>query len=215
MTASRDKRLADQIRYYRHRAAEYDETSYFDLELVWPRVDAILDRLNPTGATLELACGTGVWTSRLAARVPSLLAVDTSPEVVAVARRRVGRDVEFVLADAFALPLRAAQFDTVFFAAWMSHVPTDRFAEFWTTLGRLLRPGGRAVFMDESPSRAHELYVDTDIVARETRDGVVHRAVKVFWSPSALEARLHELGWDADVAEDGDDWIVGSAHRRG
>jgi demethylmenaquinone methyltransferase/2-methoxy-6-polyprenyl-1,4-benzoquinol methylase len=126
----------------------------------------------------------------------------------------VSRETQFVLADAFALPLRA-RFDTVFFAAWLSHVPTDRFAEFWAAVGRLLRPGGRALFIDEAPSRSHELFIDTDMVLRETRDGVVHRAVKVFWAPNALEARLHELGWVGQVAHDGDDWIVGSAHNRG
>ena len=120
--------------------------------------------------------------------------------------------MQFVLADAFALPLRG-RFDTVFFAAWLSHVPTDLFAEFWAAVARLLTPGGRALFIDESPSRANELFVDTDVVVRETRDGVVHRAVKVFWAPGALEARLHEMGWVAQVAEDGDDWIVGAATR--
>src|SRR4051812_40807239 len=208
----RDPRLDAQVRYYRHRAREYDSTSYGHLEELAPRIDRVLDELGPRGNVIELACGTGFWTSRLAPRVDALLAVDTSPETIAIARTRVTDTVDFVVGDAFALPVRGA-FDTVFMAAWLSHVPTDLFDVFWSGLAVFLRPGGRVLIMDESPSRTRELFVDDDVVLRETSDGVVHRAVKVFWEPADLMARLQALGWSAKVRDDGNGWLIGSATR--
>src|SRR4051812_36363298 len=209
----RDPRLDAQVRYYRHRAREYDSTSYGDFDELAPRIDRVLDELGPRGHAIELACGTGFWTSRLAQRVDSLLAVDTSPETIAIARSRVTDNVDFVVGDAFALPVRGV-FDTVFMAAWLSHVPTDLFDDFWSSLAGLLRPGGRVLIMDEAPSRARELFVDEDVVVRETSDGVVHRAVKVFWEPAELMARLQALLWSANVRDDGNGWLIGTATPR-
>ena len=90
-------------------------------------------------------------------------------------------------------------------------LPTDRFAEFWSNLVPLLRPGGRVLFVDESPARNHEDFVDAELVERCTNDGVVHRAVKVFWSPDELQRALRQIGSLATVEVAEQDWIVGAA----
>jgi demethylmenaquinone methyltransferase/2-methoxy-6-polyprenyl-1,4-benzoquinol methylase len=207
---TRDPRLADQIDYYRRRAPEYDETSYGHIADLGAEVDGILDQLAPRGRTLEIACGTGVWTEHLATRVTSLLALDAAPEALALARRRARAD--FVIADAFALPVRA-RFDTVFFSAWMSHVPTDRFDEFWAQL----YIADRVLFVDEyDVRRPSERFVDNqnDVAERCLVDGTTHRLVKVFWSPAELVARLNRLGWEAAVNPVDHGWLIGTARQR-
>jgi ubiquinone/menaquinone biosynthesis C-methylase UbiE len=60
--------LAEQIEYYRHRAAEYDETSRppgDSLAGNGHELVAALGRSEATGNVLEIASGTGAWTTQL------------------------------------------------------------------------------------------------------------------------------------------------------
>jgi 2-polyprenyl-3-methyl-5-hydroxy-6-metoxy-1,4-benzoquinol methylase len=60
-----------------------------------------------------------------------VVAIDASPEVIAINRQRVQSDrVDYVVADVFAWQ-RHAQFDAVFFGFWLSHVPLEQFERFW------------------------------------------------------------------------------------
>ena len=106
--------LAEQVAYYRARAPEYLD-DLLDVpgssELV-----AVLDAFGPDGHVLELACGPGTWTPRLVRDAASVTAIDAAPEMLALARERVGDDdrARFVLADLFAW--RPEQrYDVVFF----------------------------------------------------------------------------------------------------
>src|SRR5437763_16901094 len=102
---SGDDILRDQIDYYRARAGEYDEWWFrqgrydrgHEFNTRWHSetgaVEAALDawtaRRRPR-SVLELACGTGVFTRRIAPRVARGPAVDASSEVSAINRARVG-----------------------------------------------------------------------------------------------------------------------------
>jgi SAM-dependent methyltransferase len=150
-----DDLLAEQRSYYRARAPEYDEwwqrRGRFDRgheqELEWQRQVAVVDNaltsFGAYGSVLELAGGTGWWTERLARTAEHLTVVDSSPEVLALNRERVGRsDVDYVVKDLY--DWRAGtKYDVVFFSFWLSHVPRDRFGEFcpWFTPASLLRAG--------------------------------------------------------------------------
>ncbi len=68
--------LAEQARYYRERAGEYDDWWFrrgrydrgADANARWfadaAEVEDALERFQPSGQVLELACGTGLWTRR-------------------------------------------------------------------------------------------------------------------------------------------------------
>ena len=214
MTDGEDPVLAGQLRYYRARADEYDDTSYGAATAERASVGVVARTIEPLGDMLELACGTGIWTRELAPRATSYLAVDGAPEMLARAREAVGDcQVDFELADIFGYrPSRT--YDTVFFAAWLSHVPESRFNEFWSVVDAALAPGGRAVCVDELPSRAiHETGRDGDLATRTLRDGSRHRIVKVFWEPDELTARLAAVGWTATVTPTVNDWFVATAIR--
>jgi demethylmenaquinone methyltransferase/2-methoxy-6-polyprenyl-1,4-benzoquinol methylase len=204
--------LANQLEYYRRRAGEYDATAYGDVASARHRIARLVRTMQPTGAVLEIACGTGLWTEALAARAESVLAIDAAPEMLTIARERVRADnVEFEVADVFAWqPNR--RFDVVFFSAWLSHVPTARFDDFWRLLRALLAPGGRVLFLDEHPDeRGKEAYLPgaDEVVARQLQDGSTYRVVKNFVDPDELTRRLDELGWRGRVVRDGTDWVFG------
>jgi ubiquinone/menaquinone biosynthesis C-methylase UbiE len=203
--------LAEQLAFYRAQAPRYERDAYLDQH--W---DQAIEELPIVGDILELACGSGHWTPMLAARGRSVTAVDAAPEMLALARQRVGSAsaVEFVEADIFSWqPPR--RYDTIFFAFWLTHVPPTRFAAFWSMVRTALAPGGQACFLD-SPSREreHERIANdqaTPAVWRRLHDGTEHRVVKVFYSPAELVARLAGLGWSANAYEASGPLLLGTA----
>ena len=209
-----DEVLADQIGYYRRRAGEYDATAYGDVAVARPRIARLVAQMRPSGNVLEIACGTGLWTEALAELADTVTAIDTAPEVIEIARARVGSAaVTFEVADVFSWAT-SSRFDVVFFSAWLSHVPTSRFEQFWQLLRPLLAVGGRVLFIDEHVDvREKEAYVAgrDEIVERELRDGEKFRIIKNFVDPQRLEDQLRRMGWDCEIRRDGDDWIYGEA----
>ena len=111
----------------------------------------------PGGRILDVATGTGKVAADLHARVQpggSVLAVDISPGMIEVARRRfAGRTgLEFVAGDAMALPAEDGTFDAATIAFGMRNLPDYRrgFAE----MTRCVRPGGRVVCLEIGRSAA-------------------------------------------------------------
>jgi demethylmenaquinone methyltransferase/2-methoxy-6-polyprenyl-1,4-benzoquinol methylase len=219
--------LAEQLAYYRARASEYDE--WFQREgrydhghehrrLWFEEVAVVEDALvaaNPSGEILELACGTGIWTSVLARAASHLTAVDASPEVLQINSSRVGgARVEYVQADLFRW-VPSKTYDFVFFAFWLSHVPEERFEAFWSVVKRSLRPGGRAFFIDSLAApegTARDQRVEQGgIVERRLNDGRTYRVVKIFHEPPALQERLRKGGWEASVRATPRFFIYGTA----
>jgi ubiquinone/menaquinone biosynthesis C-methylase UbiE len=212
-----DALLRDQITYYRRRVDEYDATAYGDLPVARERIDRIVSALPPAARTLELACGTGMWTQSLANRATELTAVDASPEALAIARTRSPSRVDFVCADVFSwVPDR--QFDLIFFAFWLSHVPSSRLMGFFDLLERALAPAGQVVLVDEHISQAgKEALSDSEqeVAERTLSDGSTHRLVKVYIDPDGLTAQLRAMGWKSEVVVDGPDWVIATSRRIG
>jgi demethylmenaquinone methyltransferase/2-methoxy-6-polyprenyl-1,4-benzoquinol methylase len=208
-----DALLAEQASYYRAHAEDYDAA--YAGRGFW---DELVDLLPIRGDVLELACGTGRWTPLLAARARSVTAVDVSPEMIRIARQRVGdRPVEFVQADVLTWsPPRS--YDTVFFGFWLSHVPPQRFEAFWRMVRRSLGRGGSACFLDSNPEERDletELSGDVPTVLRKARDGREFRVVKVFYTAEELTARIASVGWHVTVENVYERFLVGVATPEG
>jgi demethylmenaquinone methyltransferase/2-methoxy-6-polyprenyl-1,4-benzoquinol methylase len=209
-----DEILDGQVEYYRRRADEYDVTAYGDVAAARERIVGLVARMRPGGRVLEIACGTGLWTEALAGVADAVVTIDAAPEAVAIARDRVRSEkVTFEVADVFSWTTDD-RFDVVFFSAWLSHVPTHRFEQFWRMLRGLLTEDGRVLFIDEHVEvREKEAYVPgaDEVVERRLRDGRTFRIVKNFVDPRALQDRLRGMGWDCRIDRDGGDWIRGEA----
>ena len=109
----------------------------------------VLDRLHLAGdeLVLDAGCGTGRVTERLLERLPRghVIALDRSPAMAALARRRLPSDRACVIvADLGApLPIGDARLDAVVSTATF-HWVSDHDALF-AGLARILRPGGQLV----------------------------------------------------------------------
>ncbi len=203
-------RVAEQKRYYAERAPEYDDWWYrrgrYELEpdrlARWrddaAEVEDALGALAPIGSVLELAAGTGIWTRKLVELAERVVAVDANAETLALNTS----DAELVQADVFEWR-PAMSFDLVFFSFWLSHVPEERFDEFWNLVRSALKPGGRVFLVDSGAGDS--AHTGTDQAEwEETRslaDGRTFRIVKRRWSPAELAARVRPLGFELDLRE--------------
>ncbi|WP_233513803.1 class I SAM-dependent methyltransferase [Micromonospora craterilacus] len=140
-------RRARLIHYWDDRAAGYEQkTATMERRLLADSRRWVCQRA--TGATLELAVGTGLNLSHYPDDV-QVIGVDWSPEMVRVAARRAsrsGRRVALARADAAALPFADDQFDTVLCTFSLCCVPDERAA--LTEAVRVLRPGGSLLLAD-------------------------------------------------------------------
>ena len=196
--------LAEQVAYYRAQAAEYDVNSPLPYDHASrAALSAALDAFQPRGEVLELACGTGQWTAELARHASKLTAVDAAPEMLTLASARVrGKRIRFIEADIFDWRPEE-RYDAVFFSAWLSHVPPQRFDRFWALVDSCLTHSGRVFLIDELPAVAAQEQSVPDALApmveRPLSSGAVGRVVKVFHEPGDLHDRLAELGWEVEL----------------
>src|SRR5579871_1035417 len=185
--------LAEQRRYYRERAPEYDDWWFRrrgyalepDTEARWfadvRELEEALKTFAPRGDVLELAAGTGIWTRQLLRYADHVTAVDAAAEVIELNRARTGDAADYVLADIFDWePPRA--FDVCFFGFWHSHVPSSRFEEFWQFVGRALKPDGRVFLIDNARlgDSGHLVGTSGEIATRRLSDGREFDIVKRF-----------------------------------
>ncbi|MDQ0711506.1 MPBQ/MSBQ methyltransferase [Streptomyces luteogriseus] len=115
---------------------------------------ALLDA-RPGQLVLDAGCGRGATTARLGAAGCRALGVDIQPAQIDQARRRFGDSARFAIADATALPQRAAEiplaegsFDRVHCLEAAFHFGHEGRRSFLSESFRLLRPGGRLVLVD-------------------------------------------------------------------
>lgn len=105
-----------------------------------------------TGKTLEVAVGTGL-NLRHYPTGTDLTAIDLSPRMLAVARKRaadLGLSVDLREGTAAALDFADASFDTVICTLALCSIPDDKAAV--GEMIRVLRPGGRLVLADHVES---------------------------------------------------------------
>jgi demethylmenaquinone methyltransferase/2-methoxy-6-polyprenyl-1,4-benzoquinol methylase len=202
--------LGEQKRYYAERAPEYDDWWFrrgrYELEpgtlARWQadaaEAEAALEGFGPEGTVLELAAGTGIWTRKLVGLADHVVAVDASPETLALN----ATDAELVQADVFAWR-PPQQFDLVFFSFWLSHVPEERFDEFWALVRSALVPGGRVFLVDSGAGdTAHTGTGQAgEEETRSLSDGRTFRIVKRRWRPVELAERVGSLGFELDLRD--------------
>jgi demethylmenaquinone methyltransferase/2-methoxy-6-polyprenyl-1,4-benzoquinol methylase len=190
----------------------------------WRRAAAAMADVQPGEAALDVACGTGDLTALLSraahhrrragthdslSQSGQIVGADFCPEMLQLARRKFPHlGIEWLLADAEALPLPDASFDAVMIAFGLRnlcHRP-EALAEF----RRLLRPGGRLVVLEfvrppaQPPARAiawftrHVMAHSASAIAGEGLGAYdyLHRSVQSFLSAGELAEAIRHAGFE-------------------
>jgi trans-aconitate methyltransferase len=215
--------LDEQMIYYRKMAQEYDVTTgqTEDLQRAFARARDLLQQQAPVEQILELACGTGTWTRALLPPGRELTAIDASPEMLVLARQKVGNAVvKFQQADLFQWqPIQ--QYDLVFFANWLSHVPPQRLDAFLATVASAVRPGGSLAMVDQYAPMPE----DQEISVRDAEEGAIYAKrsllngqtfliVKVFYDLQIIENLLEALDFTVTVHKLDDIFFFLQARRK-
>ncbi len=150
--AARVRDLFDTI------AARYDllnDLQSFGLHRLWKRRLVKFASIGPGQRALDVCCGTGDVTLRLAKEGASVVGVDFSPRMLQWAQKRLERQrrsrndlgpVEFIEADAQRLPFPDESFDAVTIAYGLRNLPDP--IQGLEEMFRVTKEGGRVVVLD-------------------------------------------------------------------
>ena len=149
----------------------------------------------PGETVLDLCCGDGQLTAKIAALGAKVIGVDLSPEMVEGAQ---GRGIDARVCNAEALPFQN-EFDAVFSNAAL-HWVRDQDAML-AGVRRALRPGGR--FVAEMGGQGNVAAIRVALISILERYGCadVEKAENYYPTPESYQARLEKHGFTVERAE--------------
>ena len=201
--------LREQIMYYRARAQEYDASTQEPAELQegFARARTLLQRRDSCQDVLELACGTGTWTQVLLIIGQKITALDASPEMLELARQKLGvAHVQYQQVDLFQWkPER--EYDLIFFANWLSHVPPHACGAFLRKIARAVRTGGALIILDQfAPTKEDQEVIQAGAegqvyAQRSLSNGQRFTIVKAFYTGKTIQEMLTPLGFEVKIEQ--------------
>jgi trans-aconitate 2-methyltransferase len=166
---------------------------------VWRLGEGVVDFLNPQPGEriLDLGCGTGQLTQKIADSGANVLGLDASPDMIGQARQNYP-NLQFVLANAAAL-----QFDTEFDAVFSNaalHWMLDR-AGVIAGVARALKKGGRFVAELGGNGNVRELESAIETVAAKYHTGLIPERRTCYPALGEYAALLEAHGLEVTFAQ--------------
>ena len=206
----------DIIAYYRQRAKEYEKIYHkperkdnlFQAEM-------LLHKIFANREVIEIACGTGFWTERIAKAARSILATDINDTVIEIAQSKAypPLKVSFRIADLYKIPA-VKRYESLFGGFIWSHIPLEELSSFINVINNLVVPGGMVVLMDNNYVEGSNLPIThTDEngntwQTRQLEDGTRHKVLKNFPTDDFLHHVLKDKATDIRVINLKYYWIL-------
>jgi ubiquinone/menaquinone biosynthesis C-methylase UbiE/DNA-binding transcriptional ArsR family regulator len=149
------RRRAKSQEFFASAAGDWDRlrTDLFgDTFFLW----GVLGLIDPVLVVGDLGCGTGQLTEVVAPYVKQVIAVDSSADMLDVARLRMGGapNVDLRQGELESLPIEAGELDAAMLSLVLHYSPSPGRA--LAEVGRVLRPGGRVLVVDMLPHERQE-----------------------------------------------------------
>ncbi|APD84508.1 methyltransferase [Mycobacterium intracellulare subsp. chimaera] len=162
----------------------------------WDRL-VVLSGAQPGEHVLDVGCGTGYFTRRIARAVGlggTVVGIDPAQRMLDHARQHSPANCSYQRAGAEDLPFADESFDRVVSSLAFHHLPLDRRSDAMREMFRVLRPGGCLFIADIPPSSG----------------GLLHRVAAVFSAHAREQDSVHQL---SDLIADAGFAITGSGDR--
>ncbi len=189
---------ADMVFYYQERAKEYEKI-YDKPERQHDLNEAkkLLEKIFFGKEVLELACGTGYWTEKIAATAKEILATDINNSVIEIAKSRTytSAKVKFETFDIYKLN-NTVKHESLFAGFIWSHIKLQELERFIITVNNLVKHGGTIVLMDNNfVEGSSTLISETDDFGntyqiRKLEDGTMHKILKNFPDEDFIKYQL-------------------------
>ena len=205
----------DLISYYNDRAKEYEKIySKPERQTDLQKATTILQLLFSGKTVLEIACGTGYWTEKIADTATSVHATDINESVIAIAKSKHYRtDVTFELADFYNLA-SDTKFETAFGGFIWSHILLQDLDQFIDNIKRFVAPDGAVVFMDNNYVQgSNHPVAKTDergntYQIRKLENGTSHSVLKNFPTEEFVVNKLSRVASEINFVNLPHYWIV-------
>lgn len=215
----------DLTAYYNDRAKEYDKVYLNpDEQPDLAAATSLFQELFAQKTVLEIACGTGYWTQRIAQVAQSILATDINESVIDIARSGKNPDnVRFQKADMYTWNT-AVRYDALFGGFIWSHIPLQDLDDFLQHTAGFVRPNGTMVFIDSKPVKnskhdirniSHTDEHGNTFQARALENGSKYLVMKNFPTPEFLTQKLSNISTDIRHVDLEHYWIVCSKVKAG
>ena len=180
--------------YYNKRLKEYEAIyakpeRQTDLQKLVARLQ--VDIKNCT--VLELACGTGWWTEKLAAHASSWTATDADPAALEIVQHKTIEGLSTTqLLNAYQ-PNVNELVNCIFAAHWYSHLKLNEQQAFFAAVHTCLKPGGCLIMLDNKYVSGSSTPISrTDTIGntyqtRSLKDGSTHEVLKNFPTQDQLQ----------------------------
>lgn len=175
------ERLRSEIEHGRHIAKNAEAIWYREGPINQHRLDRRFEflcrGLGPGLKCLEVGCGTGILTARLAQTGAAVTAIELSPDLLKLAQHNVAQ-AHFIEGDACDTGLPEGSFDAVRGTSSLHHLDWKRgLREFF----RVLKPGGTLAFTEPNYLNPH-VFLERKITFLKHRLGVSdHETAFVRW----------------------------------
>jgi ubiquinone/menaquinone biosynthesis C-methylase UbiE len=205
----------DLISYYKDRAKEYEKIySIPERQADLKNSGIILQNIFDGKHVLEIACGTGYWTERIATTAASIFATDINETVLEIAKQKgLPNQVTFGVADIYNFPDRN-KFESLFGGFIWSHILLQDLDKFLSTINSFVSPGGIIVFMDNNFVKGsnHDI-AKTDeqgntYQARKLENNTSHLVLKNFPTKDFVLQKLSSIATEINFINFTYYWLV-------
>jgi SAM-dependent methyltransferase len=209
-----DERLSH---YYAARAREYENIyDKPERQADLARLNALVPQYFVGRSVLEIACGTGYWTQRIAPLARTITAIDINAETLQIARSKPlpAERVTFEIADVNDLPPTHRNFTGAFAGFWWSHMRRADCPTFIATLHKALTIGAVVVALDNlyvEGSSTPISHVDAEgnsYQRRRLADGSEHTVLKNFPGKAELISQIGDCATGIEYTALGYYWLL-------
>ncbi len=191
---------------------------WYDNAVLFPIIRRFVSLLPPKPRVLDLGCGAGYESKRLASVGAEVVGVDYSPRSIAVARHRTP-ECRFEVGDFRHLNAELGRFDGVFASASLIHIPPESIGDVFEQIATRLSPDGYLLVIVRDGEGTRETWPVVNgerfrrvlyLYTLEVLDSVC--STLVYQKEMALSDELRDEGWraylfrrivDVDLAESG------------